>query len=127
MNDKKPERSLIISSRLDENYRLTELGNRHLQHLFTDWFPRAVYDDLTDDTARVDVVVRKGNVSNKSVFHTSFLRIDDSVIKTAHYDEEGMVGKRCDQYERNRTHYEGQKDGRDYRHVYYSSPIRRAR
>ena len=118
----KPERRLIISSRLAKDYELTEAGAKHLQHVFTAWFPRVVYYDLTDDTVRVDVVVRKGNISKKNLFDTSFLRADGSVIKATHYDEDRMIGKRCDQYDQARTLYLGKKEGLDYRDVYYTAP-----
>jgi len=89
--------------------------------MFTAWFPRAVYYDLTDDTARVNVVVRKGVISKKNVFDTSFLGADGSVIKTVNYDEDRIVGKRCDQYVQNKTRYNGKRDGIDYRDVYYTT------
>ena len=127
MKTNTPERLLIISSRVAEQYELTDAGTKHLQHMFTAWFPRAVYHDLTDDTARVDVVVRKGVISKKNVFHTSFIGADDSVIKTVSYDEDRIVGKRCDQYVQNKTRYNGKKDGVDYRDVYYSTAGRLAR
>ena len=121
MLNKKPDRLLIISSRVTENYELTSAGAKHLQHILTAWFPRAVYHDLTDDTVRVDVVVRKGVISKKNVFDTTFLADDGSVIKTMSYDEDRMVGRRCEQYAQNKTRYNGQKDGLDFRHVYYTA------
>ncbi len=121
MLNKKPDRLLIISSRVTETYELTGAGAKHLQHIFTAWFPRAVYHDLTDDTVRVDVVVRKGVISKKNVFDTSFLAEDGTVIKNISYDEDRIVGRRCDQYVQNKTRYNGQKDGLDFRHVYYSA------
>lgn len=114
-----PGRHLLISSRLTPGYELTETATKHLQHLFTAWFPRAVYYDLTEDTVRVDVEVKQGNFSKKNLFSTSFLKADGSVSKVAHYDEESIVGKRCDQYDQSKTHYLGKKEGRDYRDVYY--------
>ena len=115
-----PPRLLIISSRVSDNYELTGAGAKHLQHIFTAWFPRAVYFDLTDDTVRVDVVVRKGVLSKKNVFDTKFLADDGSVIKTNDYDEDRIVGRRCEQYAQNLTRYNGQKDSLDFRHVYYT-------
>ena len=113
-------RLLIISSRVADTYELTGAGSKHLQHMFTTWFPRAVYRDLTEDTVRVDVVVRMGYISKKNVFDTTFLAEDGSTIKTGSYDEDTIVGKRCEQYLQDRTRYSGQKDGRDFRHVYYA-------
>lgn len=121
MLNKKPDRLLIISSRVSEHYELSDAGAKHLQHIFTAWFPRAVYYDLTDETVRVDVVVRKGVISKKNVFDATFLADDGTVIKTASYDEDRIVGRRCDQYAQNKTRYNGQKDGLDFRHVYYSA------
>jgi len=68
--------------------QLTKLELKRLQHVFTDWFPGVVFNDLTDDTVRVDVVARKGNLSGQSVYNTSFLKADGSVIKVAYYDED---------------------------------------
>jgi hypothetical protein len=118
------ERRLIISSRLAEGYQLTEIGLRNLQHVFTVWFPRAVYRDLTDDTVRVDIVVRKGWTSGRGVFATSFLRADGSVIRTVDYDEDRFVGRVCENYDQRRSSYCGKKDGVDYRiAVYAAGPV----
>jgi hypothetical protein len=118
------ERRLIISSRLAEGYQLTEIGLRNLQHVFTVWFPRAVYRDLTDDTVRVDIVIRKGWASGRGVFATSFLRADGSVIRTVDYDEDRFVGRVCENYDQRRSSYCGKKDGVDYRiAVYAAGPV----
>ena len=118
------ERSLIISSRLAEGYQLTEIGLRNLQHVFTVWFPRAVYGDLTHDTVRVDIVVRRGWASGKGVFAASFLKADGSVIKRMEYDEDRVVGKVCENYDQKRSAYCGKKDGIDYRvAVYAAGPV----
>lgn len=121
MNNKSPLRLLIISSRVAENYTLSSAGEKHLQHIFTAWFPRAVYFDLTDDTVRVDVVVRQGNISKKNVYSATFLADDGTAIKTESYDEDRIVGRRCDNYAQKQTRYNGQKDGLDFRHVYYTA------
>ena len=118
------ERRLIISSRLADGYQLTEIGLKNLQHVFTVWFPRAVYHDLTDDTVRVDIVVRKGWASGRGVFATSFLRADGSVAKVVQYDEDRFVGRVCDQYDQKKSGYAGKKDGIDYRiAVYANEPV----
>lgn len=118
------ERRLIISSRLAEGYQLTEIGLRNVQHVFTVWFPRAIYRDLTDDTVRVDIVVRRGWTSGRGVFATSFLRADGSVIKNVEYDEDRVVGKVCENYDQRRSAYCGKKDGLDYRiAVYAAGPV----
>ena len=121
MAESTPERRLIIRSRLAEGYRLSEIGLKDLQHVFTDWFPRAIYEDLTDDTASVDVVVRKDFTSGKFLFSTSFIRADGVVIKGKEYGEDRLLGKVCAYYDRKKTHYEGNKDGFDHRVAYYSA------
>jgi hypothetical protein len=115
------ERRLIITSRLAEGYQLTEIGLKNLQHVFTVWFPRAVYYDLTDDTVRVDIVVRKGWTSGRGVYATSFLKADGSVLKNVEYDEDRFVGKVCENYDQKRSGYCGKKDGIDYRIVVYAA------
>ena len=114
------ERRLIICSRMAEGYHLTEDGRKHLQHVFTVWFPRYVYRDLTDDTARVDVVVRQGTISGRRVFSTSFLRADGTEIKKAEYDEDRLTGAQCPTYDQVRSGYCGSKDGADFRLVIYT-------
>ena len=56
MAENSSERCLLIRSRLAEGYIFSESSLKHLQHVLTDWFPRAVYADLTDDTVSVDLV-----------------------------------------------------------------------
>lgn len=113
------ERMLIISSRLADGYQLTESGLKNLQHTFTTWFPRAIYVDLTPDTAQVRVVVKRGTITGKNEFSASFCRADGTVIKSAAYDQDRMVGKVCAHYDQSRTKYQGKKDGFDERAVYY--------
>jgi hypothetical protein len=114
------ERRLIIASRMAEGYQLTEDGRKHLQHVFTVWFPRAIYRDLADDTVRVDVVVRQGTISGRRVFSTSFVRMDGSVTKKADYDEDRLTGVKCESYDQLRSGYCGCKDGTDFRLVIYT-------
>lgn len=114
------DRRLLVRSRLADGYQLTELGQKQVQHVFTVWFPRVVFFDLTDDTVAVDVVVRMGRTTGKSLFNASFLRADGSLIKTADYDEDRLVvGKPCDSYDQRRSGYFGKKNGMDYRLVFY--------
>lgn len=115
-----PQRLLVICSRPVDHYELSEAGRKNLQHIFTTWFPRVVYFDLTDDTASVQVVVRKGIVSTKNVFNTSFLRTDGSLIKRIDYDEERMIGRVCKHYDQSKSKYDGKKDGWDQRLAFYS-------
>ena len=110
-----------MRSRAAEGYRLTELGQKQLQHVFTVWFPRGVFADLTDDTVRIDVVVRQGRASGRSVYNASFLRVDGSVIKTVDYDEDRLSGTVCDSYDQVRSGYFGKKNGYDYRVLCYLS------
>jgi len=103
-----------------EGHLLTADGQKHLQHVFTVWFPRAVYRDLTDDTVGVVVVIRKGTISNRSVYTASFLRADGSVIKTTDYDEDRLTGVQCRSYDQQRSGYCGNKEGVDYRLIIYT-------
>lgn len=114
-----PERRLIIRSRLAEGYQLSEIGLKNLQHVLTDWLPRTVYFDLTDDTARVDVVIRK-SFTGKGAFTVSFIRADGTAIKSAEYSEERMLGKVCKPFDPKRTRYDGKSDGFDHRLVIYA-------
>lgn len=119
MDNNTPERTLTIRSQLAKHYVLNEVGLKNLQHLFTTWLPRAAYFDLTDDTACVSVVVRRGTISGKNVFKTSYLRADGSEIKCLDYDEERMIGRVCKLYLQEKTSYQGKKDGWDERIVHY--------
>lgn len=121
MENPTTERLLIVASRLADNYVPTESGVKHLQHVFTTWFPRMVYFDLTDDTVRVNVVVRQGIISSKSVFGTTFLRADGSAIKRVDYDEDRVIGKACAFYDQSSSKYFGKHEGFDCRNVYYTS------
>ena len=42
------DRMLTISSKLIDGYELTESDHKNLQHVFTTWFPRVIYNDLTE-------------------------------------------------------------------------------
>ena len=119
------DRRLLVRSRVAEGYQLTELGQKQVQHVFTVWFPRAVYFDLTDDTVAVDVVVRMGRTTGKSLFSTSFKKADGTLIKTVDYDEDRLlVGKPCDSYDQRRSGYFGKKEGFDCRLVFYmAAPV----
>ncbi len=120
MAENNPDRQLLIRSRVSDGYQFSASSLKGLQHVLTDWFPRAVYVDLTDDTASVDVVVRKDFMSGKNVFSTSFVRADGSAIKSKEYAEDRMLGKVCEQYDPRKSRYDGQKDGFDHRLVFYA-------
>ena len=112
-------RIITLRTRVADGYNLTELQLKHLQHVFTVWFPAVVFKDLTDDTVRVDVVVRKGNLSRQSVYNTSFVRGDGAVIKTANYDQDRITGKVCAFYDLRRGEYLGRTDGFDCRSLFF--------
>jgi hypothetical protein len=123
-DDKIPGRTLLIRSRMAPGYQLTEMGRKDLQHFFTDWFPRAVYFDLTDDTVSVEATARKDYLSNKSIVGVAFKRADGSVIKNAEYSQDRLIGKVCEYYDGENSHYKGNVDGFDQREVTYSlTPI----
>lgn len=119
MAENNPDRMLLIGSRLADGYQLTESALKNLQHIFTTWFPRAVYPDLTPDTAQVRVIVKRGMITGKNEFVATFLKEDGSEIKRASYDQDRMVGKVCAYYDQSRTKYQGKRDGYDERNVYY--------
>ena len=115
------ERRIVLRTRVADGYHLTKLELKHLQRVFTDWFPGAVFKDLTPETVRVDVVVRKGHVSGQSVYNASFVKADGSVIKKTDYDEDRITGKVCESYDPGRSGYFGKKDGFDYRNLFYTT------
>jgi len=114
------ERRIILRTRVADGYDLTQIELKRLQRVFTDWFPGAVFNDLTRDTVRVDVVVKKGRLSGQSVYNASFVNRDGSVAKQADYDEDRITGKVCASYNPGRSGYFGKKDGFDYRSVFYT-------
>jgi len=115
-----PDRSLLIRSRLAEGYHWSEVSLKNLQHVLTDWFPAAIYTDLTADTVRVDVTILKDFSSGKDVFNAVFLGADNSEIKRTEYLESKLIGKSCPQYDKRKTRYDGKKDGYDHRLAYYA-------
>ena len=116
------ERCLVIRSRVSDDYQLSEHGLKNLQHLLTDWFARAVYYDLTDDTTGVDVFIRR-NFTGKSAFDVTFVRGDGTAIKRVDYLEERILGKACKLYDPKRTRYEGKHEGFDRRVAYYARAL----
>lgn len=122
------ERPIVLRTRVADGYDLTQLEQKRLQRMFTDWFPGAVFSDLTGDTVRVDVVVRKGRLTGQSVYNASFVNSSGSVVKKADYDEDRITGKVCAHYDPGRSGYFGKKDGFDYRKVLYTMrPASKAR
>jgi len=114
------ERRIILRTRVADDYQLTKIGLKHLQHVFTVWLPPAIFDDLTADTVGVDVVVRKGHASGRSVYNAYFVREDSSVIKVTDYDEDRITGKVCKSYDLRGSEYLGEVDGFDYRLLLYT-------
>ena len=55
MSDESAERLLIIRSRVIERQHFSEYNLTSVQHILIDWFPRAIFRDLTSDTVSVDV------------------------------------------------------------------------
>ncbi|HTE16450.1 MAG TPA: hypothetical protein VK642_15360 [Burkholderiales bacterium] len=104
-----------------DGYHFSASSLKSLQHVLTDWFPAAVYVDLTDDTASVEVVIRKEFASGKGVFNASFIKADGSVIKSKEYAEDRMLGAVCKQYDPKKSRYDGQKEGFDHRLVCYAA------
>lgn len=122
------ERRVVLRHRVADGYELTQIEQKRLQRVFTDWLPGAVFPDLTGDTVRVDVVVRKGRLSGQSVYNASFLNSDGSVVKKADYDEDRITGKVSLHYDPGRSGYFGQKDGYHYRNLLYTyKPVVRSR
>jgi hypothetical protein len=120
------DRCLLIRSRLRAGYQLSEFGVKNLQHVLTDWFPRAVYVDLTDDTHSVDIEVRKDPISGKNVLEVSFRKADGGVIKRSNYPEDRLIGRTCPFYDAKRTKYDGKEESYDRRLVYYTiEPVSR--
>lgn len=121
------DRCLLIRSRVRAGYQLSEFGLKNLQHVLTDWFPRGVYADLTDDTMSVDVEIRPDSISGKNALEVAFKRADGGVIKRTIYSQEGLVGGSCPSYNAKKSKYDGKEEGYDRRLVYYAtSPVPRA-
>jgi len=115
-------RSLTIRHRIEDASRFSASNLKALQHVMTDWLPRAIYDELTDDTVRVDVVVSKDfTLSNKHKI--SFVNAEDTVLKTKEYVERELVGKKCLYYDPDTSRYRGNKDGYELRLVHYKLPL----
>ena len=121
MAENDTERCVLIRSRMADGYQVSESGMKSLQHALTDWFPRALYPDLTPDTAGVDIEVRKDYLSGKSIFEVKFKRNGGDIIKNAEYSEDRIIGKTCAYYDSKKASYAGKKDGFDCRLVYYSA------
>ena len=119
MTENVAERSILIRSRLAEGYTLSESGVKALQHVFTDWLPRELYYDLTDDTVSVDVIVRRDFLSGKGILESVFKRQDGTQIRKREYLQDRLTGKQCPNYDSKKTKYEGSFDGFDHRRVFF--------
>ncbi len=114
------ERRIVLRTRVADDYQLTKVGLKHLHHVCTVWLPAAIFDDLTGDSVGVDVVVRRGHASGRSVYNASFVRTDGSVIKVADYDEDRITGKVCRSYDLRGSEYLGEVGGFDHRLLLYT-------
>jgi hypothetical protein len=121
MAENAPGRILLIRSKVSPGYHLSESGLKDLQHTFTDWFPRALYADLTDDTVSVDVSVRKDFISGKGLLSASFKGEDGATIKSKEYSQDRLIGSVCDYYDKKKARYDGNHDGYDHRIVCYET------
>jgi hypothetical protein len=113
-------RHVIIASRIAPGYQLNEFSRKHLQHVLTDWFPKAIYGDLTAETVRLDVIVRHSGI-HRNAYTAAFLKGDGSVIKTIDYAEGRLINAKCPSYDQQRSGYCGTKDGADFRLVIYNA------
>ena len=118
-----PERCILMRSRQADGYHFSESGRKNLQHVLTDWIPRAIHAELTHDTVSVDVEITKDYVGGKLAFGVTFKRADDTIIKNAIYAEERVIGKVCHYYNPKTTRYDGNRDGYDCRIVYYEDAL----
>jgi hypothetical protein len=114
------DRLLIIRSRLIDKRHFSEYNLTSVRHILIDWLPRAIYADLTDDTASVDVSIRKEFGGGKLVFEASFISGDGSVIAKKSYIEEKLQGVVCYQYDSKKSRYLGTQGEFDCREVAYS-------
>lgn len=121
MQKKISERSLLIRSRLRAGYHLSEFGMKNLQHVLTDWFPRAVYADLSDDVVHVDIEIRRDDITGRAIFNVAFCRADGSVSKRTDYPDDKLIGQTCPYYDPKKAAYQGKQDGYDCRLVHYTS------
>jgi hypothetical protein len=119
------DRCLLIRSKMADGYEVSVSGMKGIQHTLTDWFPRAVYADLTPDTVAVDIEVRKDYLSNRSLFGVKFIAKGGEVLKSSEYAEDRIIGKTCPYYDAKKGSYAGKRDGFDCRLVYYSpAPVK---
>ena len=104
---------------------MNEAALKHLQHVLTAWFPRAIHRDLSDDTVRVDVTVRKSTVPllNRNAYTAVFVKADGSVIKTINYEEDRLITAKCPSYDQVRSGYCGTRGDDHFRLVIYNADI----
>jgi hypothetical protein len=120
------ERRLFVCFSLDRGYaRKTDettwdtFTETHVRHVIRDLFPEAVFADLTEDTARLDVVVRKSNLTRSHIYGTSFYRGDGSLIKKKDYDEDTMHGMKTTRHDKRADQFIGKIYGADVRLVVF--------
>jgi hypothetical protein len=122
MAEKGKDRSLTIRYRIEEAPRFSASNLKALQHVMTDWLPRAIYNELTDDTVRVDVIVCRDFTFNANRHKISFVNAEDIVLKSKEYVERDIVGQKCAYYDPETSRYRGNKDGFEHRLVHYKLP-----
>jgi hypothetical protein len=120
-------RRIFIGYKLDDCYfrpnesaEAISYAELHVRHVMKDWFPGAVCHDLTAETARLDVVIKKGHLSGRSVYETSYFRADGSLIKKATYDEDRLVGRVCPHYDKTAVESVAKVCGADIHSVVFS-------
>ncbi len=125
MSDEPTERKLIIRSRVFERQHFTEYNLTSVKHILIDWFPRAIYRDLTGETESVDVTVGKEYDGGKLVFETSFFRGDGTLEATKTYKESRIQGAICFSYDSKNSRFLGIKEGFEWREVIYLEALDR--
>ncbi len=125
MSDESAERLLIIRSRVIERQHFSEYNLTSVQHILIDWFPRAIFRDLTSDTVSVDVSVQKEYGGGKLQFATVFFRGDGTEISRKTYVETHIQGAICFSYDPKNSCFLGNKEGYDWREVIYSDGLDR--
>ena len=123
MEEEVSGRCILLCSRLASDYHITEMGKKSLQHVLTDWLPRAIYADLPAEATSVVAEVTKDFSGNKAIFNVAFKNDSGANLKTATYFEGRVVGCACHYYDPKQTTYNGKKDGYDCRLVYYKDKL----
>ncbi len=119
MEENIADRQIIIRSRVVGKQHFSDYDITSVRHILIDWFPRAIYADLTNDLVRVDVNVRKDYAGAKKEFEASFIRGDGSEVAKKSYLEEKLQGYVCYHYDSKKSRYPGVEGEFDCREVSY--------